>query len=92
VNSLYGKTQKPTPEMMKDVEVLVFDIQDIGTRFYTYIGTMYYAMQAAKDRGAKFVVLDRPTPSAATRWKGSWRTRNSRERTPASSASRRATA
>jgi uncharacterized protein YbbC (DUF1343 family) len=60
VNSLYGKTQKPTPEMMKDVEVLVFDIQDIGTRFYTYIGTMYYAMQAAKDRGAKFVVLDRP--------------------------------
>ncbi|MCC6547480.1 DUF1343 domain-containing protein [Candidatus Sumerlaeota bacterium] len=60
IYSLYGKTQKPTPEMLSDVDVLVFDIQDIGTRFYTYIGTMAMAMQAAKEQGRKFIVLDRP--------------------------------
>ncbi|CAN5447129.1 DUF1343 domain-containing protein [soil metagenome] len=60
VNSLYGKTQKPSAEMLKDVDVLVFDIQDIGTRFYTYIGTMAKAMESAKENGKKFVVLDRP--------------------------------
>lgn len=60
VNSLYGKTQKPTPEMLADVDVLVFDIQDIGTRFYTYIGTMAMAMQAAKENNKQFIVLDRP--------------------------------
>ncbi|MFE4075873.1 exo-beta-N-acetylmuramidase NamZ domain-containing protein [Peribacillus sp. YIM B13477] len=62
VYSLYGKTKKPTPEMLKDVEVLVFDIQDVGTRFYTYIYTMAYAMEAAKENDIPFIVLDRPNP------------------------------
>jgi len=62
VYSLYGKTAKPTAEMLKDVDVLVFDIQDIGARFYTYIYTMAYAMEAAAEQGKPFVVLDRPNP------------------------------
>lgn len=62
VRSLYGATQKPTPAMLADVDVLVFDIQDIGTRFYTYIWTLYYAMQAASENGKRFIVLDRPNP------------------------------
>ncbi len=62
VRSLYGETQKPTPEMLADVDVLVFDIQDIGARFYTYIWTLYYAMQAAGENDKRFVVLDRPNP------------------------------
>jgi len=62
IHSLYGKTQKPTKEMFEGLDVVVFDIQDIGTRFYTYIGTMAKAMQAAKENGKKFVVLDRPNP------------------------------
>ncbi|UYZ01583.1 DUF1343 domain-containing protein [Peribacillus frigoritolerans] len=62
VYSLYGKTKKPTPEMLKDVEVLVFDIQDVGTRYYTYIYTMAYAMEAAKENDIPFIVLDRPNP------------------------------
>ncbi len=60
--SLYGKSRKPTPESLQDIDVLVFDIQDIGTRFYTYISTMGYAMQVAAKRGVTFVVLDRPNP------------------------------
>lgn len=62
VRSLYGKTQKPTPEMLADVDVLVFDIQDVGVRFYTYIWTLYYAMEAAGEQGKRFIVLDRPNP------------------------------
>ena len=62
VYSLYGKTAKPTTEMLKDVDVLVFDIQDIGARFYTYIYTMAYAMEAAAENRKTFVVLDRPNP------------------------------
>lgn len=62
VYSLYGPTRKPSPEMLADVDVLVFDIQDIGTRFYTYIWTMYYAMEAAAEQGKEFIVLDRPNP------------------------------
>ncbi|CAM3556782.1 exo-beta-N-acetylmuramidase NamZ family protein [Isoptericola cucumis] len=62
VYSLYGPTRKPSPEMLEDVDVLVFDIQDIGARFYTYIWTMYYAMEAAAENGKEFVVLDRPNP------------------------------
>lgn len=62
VNSLYGKTRKPTPEMLEGLDTLVFDIQDIGTRFYTYISTMGYAMQVAAERKLQFVVLDRPNP------------------------------
>ena len=62
VHSLYGKTRKPTPEMLLDVDLLVFDIQDIGARFYTYIYTMSLAMEAAAENGKRFVVLDRPNP------------------------------
>ncbi|ATG55763.1 hypothetical protein CFK41_14000 [Brachybacterium ginsengisoli] len=62
VRSLYGTTQKPTPEMLADVDVLIFDIQDIGTRFYTYIWTLYYAMEAAGENDKRFLVLDRPNP------------------------------
>ena len=62
VYSLYGKTQKPTSEMLRNIDVLVFDIQDIGARFYTYIYTMSLAMEAAAQNGKTFVVLDRPNP------------------------------
>ncbi len=62
VYSLYGKTQKPTPEMLQGIDVLVFDIQDIGARFYTYIYTMSRAMEAAAENNKCFVVLDRPNP------------------------------
>jgi uncharacterized protein YbbC (DUF1343 family) len=62
VHSLYGKTTKPTPAMLADVDVLVFDIQDIGARFYTYISTLGLSMQAAAATGKTFVVLDRPNP------------------------------
>ncbi|QDT91407.1 exo-beta-N-acetylmuramidase NamZ domain-containing protein [Gimesia algae] len=60
--SLYGKTRTPTPESLQDLDVLVFDIQDVGARFYTYISTMGNAMRAAKQQGIRFVVLDRPNP------------------------------
>jgi uncharacterized protein YbbC (DUF1343 family) len=60
--SLYGKTLKPTPEMLENVDALVFDIQDAGVRFFTYIYTMAYAMQAAAENGLEMVVLDRPNP------------------------------
>jgi uncharacterized protein YbbC (DUF1343 family) len=62
VYSLYGATKKPTADMLADVDVLAFDIQDIGARPYTYIYTMAYAMQAAAENGKAFVVLDRPNP------------------------------
>ncbi|MCD6384651.1 DUF1343 domain-containing protein [Candidatus Sumerlaeota bacterium] len=62
VYSLYGKTRRPTKEMLKDIEVLLFDIQDIGSRTYTYISTMEYCMEAAAKYNVKFVVLDRPNP------------------------------
>jgi len=62
VFSLYGATRKPTPAMLRGLDVLVLDIQDIGTRFYTYISTMGLAMQAAAAARIPFVVLDRPNP------------------------------
>ncbi len=62
VFSLYGATKKPTPAMLRNVDVLVFDIQDVGARFYTYISTMGLAMQAAAAARIPFVVLDRPNP------------------------------
>ncbi len=62
VYSLYGTTRKPTPQMLEGIDVLVFDIQDIGARFYTYISTMALAMEAAGECGKRFVVLDRPNP------------------------------
>ena len=60
--SLYGKTANPRPNNWQQVDTLVFDIQDIGTRFYTYVSTMGLAMQAAAEHHKRFVVLDRPNP------------------------------
>jgi uncharacterized protein YbbC (DUF1343 family) len=62
VHSLYGETRKPTPEMLADLDTLVFDIQDIGARFYTYTSTMGEALKAAAEHKKRFVVLDRPNP------------------------------
>jgi uncharacterized protein YbbC (DUF1343 family) len=62
IYSLYGETRKPTEAMLKGVEVLVFDIQDVGTRFYTYTSTMSVSMEAATEAKIPFVVLDRPDP------------------------------
>lgn len=62
VHSLYGETRRPTTEMLDGVDVLVFDMQDIGSRYYTYVSTMAYAMEAAGEHGIPFVVLDRPNP------------------------------
>lgn len=70
VYSLYGKTRRPTAEMLADVDTIVFDIQDIGTRFYTYISTMGEAMTAAAEHGKRFVVLDRPNPIGGTAVRG----------------------
>lgn len=61
--SLYGKNKKPTQEQLQGIDILIFDIQDVGARFYTYISTMYYAMQAAAEYDKEFVVLDRPNPN-----------------------------
>jgi len=62
IYSLYGRTNRPTPEMLEEVDVLVFDVQDVGARFYTYISTMGLAMQAAAEARIEVVVLDRPNP------------------------------
>ena len=66
VYSLYGKARKPTSAMLDSVDVLLFDIQDIGARFYTYISTMGLAMEAAAEHGIPFVVLGRPNPITGT--------------------------
>lgn len=70
VYSLYGATRKPTPEMLKDIDVLVYDIQDIGCRSFTYISTMGVAMEAAAENGKEFIVLDRPNPLGGNRVEG----------------------
>lgn len=62
IYSLYGETRQPTPAMLADIDTLVFDIQDIGTRFYTYISTLNLALEAAAEHGLRVVVLDRPNP------------------------------
>lgn len=62
VYSLYGDTRRPTPDMLAGVDVLVFDIQDVGARFYTFISTMGLAMQSAAEANIPFIVLDRPNP------------------------------
>jgi uncharacterized protein YbbC (DUF1343 family) len=61
--SLYGKNKAPNAQMLSDIDVLIFDIQDVGVRFYTYISTMHYAMQAAAQYHIPFIVLDRPNPN-----------------------------
>lgn len=70
VYSLYGRTHKPNAEMLKDIDVLVYDIQDIGCRSYTYITTMGLAMEAAAEHSIEFVVLDRPNPLGGTKIEG----------------------
>jgi len=62
IYSLYGKTYKPTPAMLKNIDVLIFDIQDVGARFYTFISTLGFAMEAASEKGIPIIVLDRPNP------------------------------
>lgn len=61
--SLYGKNKKPTPEQFKDLDIVIFDIQDVGARFYTYISTLHYVMEACAEAGIPLVILDRPNPN-----------------------------
>jgi uncharacterized protein YbbC (DUF1343 family) len=61
--SIYGKTRKPSPDMLKNIDILVYDIQDVGARFYTYIGTMEYVMEAGAENNIPVIVLDRPNPN-----------------------------
>lgn len=70
VYSLYGKTRNPTPEMLKDIDILVYDIQDIGSRSYTFISTLGLVMEAAAENGKTVVVLDRPNPLGGIRMEG----------------------
>ncbi|MDE5632099.1 MAG: DUF1343 domain-containing protein, partial [Muribaculaceae bacterium] len=70
VYSIYGKYRKPSPEMLKDVDVLVYDIQDNGCRSYTFISTMGLAMEACAELGKEFVVLDRPNPISGNKIEG----------------------
>jgi uncharacterized protein YbbC (DUF1343 family) len=67
VYSLYGQVKKPTEEMLKDIDVLIFDIQDVGARFYTFTSTMFLTMEAAAEHNIKYIVLDRPNPITGTR-------------------------
>ena len=61
--SLYGKNKKPTPEQLQDVDCVIFDLQDVGCRFYTYISTLHYVMEACAENNIILVVLDRPNPN-----------------------------
>ncbi len=63
VISLYGENKKPKPEHLQDLDVLVFDIQDVGCRFYTYISTLHYAIEACAENKKSFIILDRPNPN-----------------------------
>jgi uncharacterized protein YbbC (DUF1343 family) len=70
VHSLYGTSMRPAPEMLRELDVLVFDVQDIGARFYTYIATMAYCMEEAAKANIDFVVLDRPNPIGGVQVEG----------------------
>ena len=63
ISSLYGKSKKPTAQMLGNVDVVIFDIQDVGARFYTYISSMHYVMEACAEQHKKMMVLDRPNPN-----------------------------
>ena len=63
VVSLYGAQKKPLPAHLQDLDLLIFDIQDVGVRYYTYISTLHYVMQAAAEAGLPLLVLDRPNPN-----------------------------
>ncbi len=60
--SLYGDNKKPKSEQLQGVDIVIFDIQDVGVRFYTYISTLTYVMEAAAENGKEIIVLDRPNP------------------------------
>lgn len=62
IHSLYGSNKKPTPQMMADLDIIIFDIQDIGTRFYTYISSLLYLLEACGENNVDIIVLDRPNP------------------------------
>ncbi len=62
VISLYGKNKKPLPKQLNDIDIIIFDIQDVGARFYTYISTLYYVMQACAEQDKEIIILDRPNP------------------------------
>lgn len=64
VISLYGKNKKPQPDQLADLDVVIFDIQDVGARFYTFLSTLHYVMEACAERGIPLIVLDRPNPNA----------------------------
>lgn len=70
VHSLYGATRQPTAEMLAGIDALVFDIQDVGARFYTYISTMLLSMRACREYGKEFIVLDRPNPISGSMVEG----------------------
>lgn len=61
--SLYGKNKKPTPQQLEDVDVVIFDLQDVGCRFYTYLSTLHYVMEACAENDVPLLVLDRPNPN-----------------------------
>jgi uncharacterized protein YbbC (DUF1343 family) len=61
--SIYGKNNRPTPEQLADIDLIIYDIQDVGCRFYTYISTLHYVMEACAENGKKLMVLDRPNPN-----------------------------
>ncbi len=63
VISLYGNLKKPGPDMLQDIDIVVFDIQDVGARFYTYISTMHYVMEACAENNKPLIILDRPNPN-----------------------------
>ena len=62
--SLYGSNRKPTQEQLQDIELMVFDLQDVGVRFYTYLSTLHYVMEACAENNIPLIVLDRPNPNA----------------------------
>ncbi len=74
IYSLYGDVRKPTPEMLEGVDLLIFDIQDIGSRYYTYISTMYHCMEAAAENDIPMLILDRPNPIGGIQVEGPLRT------------------
>ncbi|MDR1951593.1 MAG: DUF1343 domain-containing protein, partial [Bacteroidales bacterium] len=61
--SLYGNNKKPSKEQVKNLDVILFDLQDVGTRFYTYISTLHYVMETCAEQGIQLIVLDRPNPN-----------------------------
>ena len=63
VISLYGKQKKPTADDLKDIDVVIYDIQDVGVRFFTYVSTLHYVMEACAENNKQFIVLDRPDPN-----------------------------